>query len=99
MRFIQRAVAAFRARPKRQLHELNDWVLAILGALSFLIAGYWGMAVAGVLPELINLTNQHGLTGKGATIFSALGALGLGIWFFGCLAARCHSLLFERHFR
>lgn len=99
MRFIRRAVAAFRARPKRQLHELNDWMLAILGSLSFLIAGYWSLVVADVLPSLINLTNHNGLTRARAVIFVFLGTLGVSIWFFGCLAARCHSLLFERHFR
>ena len=98
-RLVQRAIAAFQARPRKRLHEHNDWALAMVGAISFLIASYWGMAVANVLPSLIDLTNQHGLTWVGAAIFTFLGFLGVSIWFFGCLAAHCHSLLYERHFR
>ncbi|WP_374005832.1 hypothetical protein [Delftia lacustris] len=99
MRTFQRAQAAFRARRKWQLHELNDWVLAVLGAASFLVAGYWGMAIASVLPGMVSATNQHGLTALGAALFLFLGGMGVGVWFYGCLAKRCNDILFERHFR
>lgn len=97
--FFQRAMKAFRTRRTYQLHELNDWVVALVGSVSFLIAGYWGMGVLKVLPEVISVIDQHGVTLLGAAILVFLGALGSGIWFFGCIAARCHALLFKRHFR
>jgi len=98
-RVIQRKVAVFRVRPERQLQALDDWVLAMLGVISFVIAGYWGIVVANFLPDLLNQTNQHGLTFVRTAIFVCLGVMGVCIWFFGCLATRCHSLLYERHFR
>ncbi|MBI3102241.1 MAG: hypothetical protein HYY98_11910 [Burkholderiales bacterium] len=57
------------------------------------------MAVAKILPVMVIATNRHGLTSSGAAVFAILGSLGLVIWFYGCLAARCHAVLFERHFR
>ncbi|HBS7407762.1 TPA: hypothetical protein MAQ62_005041 [Klebsiella pneumoniae] len=99
MQFFQRIAASFRTRHTWHLHEMSDRVLAPLGATAFLIAGYWVMAVTHVLPDLIATTNQTGLTWVGAAAFTFLGGLGVTIWFYGCLAARCHTILFERHFR
>lgn len=98
MRSFSRILAAFRTRRKWRLHELSDWVLAPLGAISFLIAGYWSMAVAHVLPDLVATTNQNGLTWSGAAVFMFLGGLGITIWFYHHLAKRCNKILFKRHF-
>lgn len=89
--------AAFSRRRRWHLHELSDWVLAPLGAVSFLIAGYWGMAVADVLPDLVTLTNQEGFTWSRTAAFVFLGGLGAKIWLFSLVAIRCNSLLVERH--
>lgn len=99
MRLFHRAGAVFQARRKWRLQELSDWVLAPLGAISFVIAGYWTMAISEVLPSLVRLTNQTGFTWVGFAIFAFLGGLALSVWFYGCLATRCHSILLERHFR
>lgn len=98
MRFFQRIAALRQKRRVWRLHELSDWILAPLGAVSFLIAGYWTMAMINVLPDLVIATNQNGLTWVGAAAFAFLGGLGVTIWFHGCLAARCHQLLFDRNF-
>lgn len=98
MRFFQRLVASSRTRRTWRLYELSDWLLAPIGIVSFLIAGYWGMAVADVLPDLITATNQHGLTWSGAAAFAFLGGLGVTIWFHGHLAIRCNEILSKRHF-
>ncbi|ELK4863845.1 TPA: hypothetical protein ACRMUA_003701 [Pseudomonas aeruginosa] len=97
MDFFRRVTAAFHQRRKWHLHELSDWVLAPLGAVSFLIAGYWVMVVTDVLPGLVTLTNQHGLTWSGAAAFAFLGGLGVKTWLFSLVACRCNSLLVERH--
>ncbi|MBB4731208.1 hypothetical protein SAMN05216588_107147 [Pseudomonas flavescens] len=98
MQIFKKAVAAFRARRKWRLDELSDWVVAPLGAASFLIAGYWGMAVGDVLPELVSVTNRHGLSWFGAAAFVLLGMMGVTIWFHAHLAARCNAVLKQRHF-
>ncbi|WP_076466130.1 hypothetical protein [Marinobacterium stanieri] len=99
MQLFKRIAASFLTRRTRHLHDLSDWVLAPLGTIAFLIAGYWTMAVTEVLPDLVTTTNQTGLTWIGVAAFTFLGGQGLTIWFYGCLAARCHSILFDRHFR
>ncbi|MDT3721968.1 hypothetical protein [Pseudomonas oryzihabitans] len=99
MRVIKNARAAFQARREWQLHEMNDWLLAALGGASFLIAGYWSMAVKDVLPPLVRATNQHGLNLSAAAAFAFLAGLGVTVWFHGTLAKRCHEILKERHFR
>lgn len=99
MPFFQRIIASFRTRRTWRLHEVSDWVLAPLGAAAFLIAGYWAMEVAHVLPDLVATTKQTGWTLIGFAGFMFLGGLGMTIWFFGRLAKRCHGILFERHFR
>ncbi len=99
MQMVKNAWAAFQARPKRQLHEMNDWLLAALGGGSFLIAGYWSMALIDVMPALVRATNQHGLNLSAAAAFVFLAGLGVTVWFHGTLAKRCHDILKERHFR
>ncbi|WP_208910340.1 hypothetical protein [Paracidovorax avenae] len=99
MQIFDSAWAAFQARRKWQLHEINDWVLAALGVGSFLIAGYWSMAVIDVLPALLRATNQQGLNLPAAAAFVFLAGFGVTVWFHGTLAKRCHEILKERHFR
>jgi len=99
MPIINRAWAAFQARRKWLLQEMSDRVLAVLGAVSFLIAGYWTMAMADVLPDLVRATNRHGITVPAAAAFLFLAGLGITIWFHATLAKRCHDLLVDRHFR
>ncbi|MFM5134994.1 hypothetical protein [Aeromonas rivipollensis] len=99
MQLFQRLILRFRTRRTWHLYELSDWVLAPLGATAFLIAGYWTITVTHVLPDLMTTTNQTGLTWIGIAAFTFLGGLGVTIWFYGCLASRCHTILFDRHFR
>lgn len=99
MQIVKHAWATFQARRKWQLHEMNDWVLAALGGGSFLIAGYWSMAVIDVLPALLRATNQHALNLPASAAFVFLAGLGVTVWFHGTLAKRCHEILKERHFR
>ena len=98
MRFFQRATTSFQTRRTWRLHEMSNWCLACLGGISFLIAGYWSMAVADVLPDLVTATNQYRLTWSSAAAFLFLGGLGVTIWFYSHLAIRCNSILYGRHF-
>lgn len=85
-------------RKERDFRDLSDWGLAMIGAGSFLVASYLAMVVANVLPDLIGSTNRNRLTLAGMAAFVFLAGIGVKIWFFSCSAARCHSILYKRHF-
>ena len=48
-------------RRTRLLQDRNDWIVALLGAASFVIASYWTMALIDIVPELVEVTNRYGL--------------------------------------
>ena len=83
---------------RRPLAEWDSWALAILGATTFCIAGYWGLTIKAVIGELIHATNDAGITLMALVLWGLVGMRGVVIWVFGCIAARCHLVLFARHF-
>ncbi|AEF98507.1 hypothetical protein [Methylomonas methanica] len=99
MRILNEAVHFFTRKKKSHFDELNDWVLAILGVLSFLVAGYWSLMLSNVVPDFVKITNDVGISIRAVGLALLLGGFGLTVWFFGCIAARCHSLLYERWFK
>ncbi|MED5387392.1 MAG: hypothetical protein VX793_00955 [Pseudomonadota bacterium] len=50
---------------KRTLAEGHAFFLVLLGAFSFIVAGYWGMALSAVVPDLIAKTNKFGPAAAG----------------------------------
>lgn len=84
---------------KRSYGDMPSAMLVALGATSFLIAGYFGMAMADVVPEYVKVANripltQWGWTGWFLTVVLAL--MGTWIWHFGNVAFRCHTVLRDR---
>lgn len=99
MQIIPRSLRPLRARRKWRFDELGDGVVALVGAGSFLSAGFWGLTTRDVLPDVLQATTLYGVTWMGALCFLFLGGAALNIWFFGCIATRCHTLLYKRHFQ
>lgn len=100
MKIFDTLTASWNFRRKYQLQDLSDKALISLGGPSFLIAGYWTLMLKDVVPEYIKAVNRLGYidaTGSALALFLLM--FGLQVWFFGCIAARCHSVLYERWFK
>lgn len=84
---------------KRTLAEVHAFFLVLLGAFSFIVAGYWGMALSAVVPDLIAKTNKFGLPPLAIGAWFLIGIYAAIAWYFGCIASRCHSVLYEKWFK
>lgn len=87
---------------KRYHHfeDMPDWVLVILGGASFLVAGYWGLALSDIVPEFIKIANKLCyIDAFGLGIGMLLLLLGIQLWFFGAIANRCNSILYNKWFK
>jgi type IV secretory pathway TrbD component len=99
MKIFDKAVSYLSRGNKNTFDELNDWFVAFFGAIAFLVAGYWGLMLTEVVPEFIKVVNQHGISLFSIGLACLLGGFGVSVWFFGCIAARCHTLLYDRWFK
>lgn len=99
MKVLNTAVSFLTRRRKNSFEELNDWLLAVLGGAAFLIAGYWGLMLSDVVPEFIKVVNANGISLTALGLAMLLGGFGISVWFFGCIAACCHTLIYERWFK
>lgn len=89
-----------RRRRRYHFEDMPDWALALLGGASFLVAGYWGLALTDVVPGFIKTVNKVGYVDVlGGAVGVLLLMLSIQLWLFGTIAARCHSLLFDRWFK
>lgn len=90
----------WKNRPRQQFSEMPQWLLAIFGGGAFLVAGYVGLALKELVPTWISTVNKIGYFD---TLGTAIGGLlliwGVAFWFFSCVAARCHGLLYEQWFK
>lgn len=99
MKILKAISVAWRNRPKKTLADLNDWALAFIGGPSFLIGTFYVSVVWKVTPELVDISQVHGLPLKAVLAFLLLGGLALNGWFFLTVARRCNELLYERNFK
>jgi hypothetical protein len=99
MKILDSVTGFITRNKKRSFEELSDWMLAVLGVVAFLVAGYWGLMLSEAVPGFIKETNQTGISLPAVGLGLLLGGFGLSVWFFGCIAARCHTLLYERWFK
>ena len=99
MKVLDSVTGFITRNKKRSFEELSDWMLAVLGVVAFLVAGYWGLMLGEAVPGFIKETNQTGISLPAVGLGLLLGGFGLSVWFFGCIAARCHALLYERWFK
>ncbi|MGJ3257680.1 MAG: hypothetical protein ACFE0K_15305 [Alcanivorax sp.] len=84
---------------KRTFAEVHSLFLVLLGALSFIVAGYWGLALSAVVPDLIAKTNKFGLPPLAIGSWFLIGIYAAITWYFGCIASRCHAVLYEKWFK
>jgi len=96
---LRNIIDFYKERKRTYFEDLNDWALALGGVISFLVAGYFGLVLSGIVPNFVKIINQSSITKEAIVIGLLLGFYGLIFWFFGCIAARCHSLIYERWFR
>lgn len=97
MRVLNKLISYTTKQNKTKFEDFHDIFLIVLGIPSFLIAGYWGVMLGSVIPKIIKIVNEKGLDFDAIPL--ALSFFALGVWFFGCIAARCHSLIYERWFK
>lgn len=74
---------------ERTFAEVHSLFLALTGVLSFIIAGYWGLALSTVVPDLIEKTNKFGLPPLAVGSWLLVGIYAAITWYFGCIASRC----------
>ena len=79
--------------------EVNSPMAVLLGVPSFLVSGYCGLFLSKFVPSLIDATNAHGFSALGIALWLAAGLLAFLVWVFGCIATRCHTVLYERWFK
>jgi hypothetical protein len=99
MTILKKALTSFRNRKKKAWAELNDRMLAFIGAPSFLVGSYYLWVVTTTTPDLLALSRDHGLPLKAILALTFLGGLALSSWFFLTVARRCSELLYERNFK
>lgn len=99
MKVLNKAASFVSRRRKNSFEELNDLLLTVWGISVFFVAGYWGLMLSDVVPEFINIVNENGISLTAVGLAMLLGGFGVSVWFFGCIAARCHTLLYERWFK
>lgn len=99
MSLLRNIIFFYKEKKRTYFEDLNDWILALVGVISFLIAGYFGLELSSIVPNYVKVANQSTITKEAIVIGLLLGFYGLIFWFFGCIAARCHSLIYERWFR
>ncbi|CCN80768.1 hypothetical protein VIBNISFn27_250004 [Vibrio nigripulchritudo SFn27] len=96
---IRNIMTYYRDKKRTYFEDLNSLVLALVGMTSFLVAGYFGLNLSKIVPNFVKIANQNPINKDAIIIALLLGSYGLVFWFFGCIAARCHSLIYERWFR
>ncbi len=99
MKQLDRLAHLITGRRKRNFAEMHWSLLALLGSLSFLVAGYWGLALSAVVPGLIEATNKYGLPPIAVGLWFLVAIYSVGVWYFGCIASRCHTILYDRWFK
>ncbi|MBZ2188238.1 hypothetical protein K8B33_03970 [Alcanivorax sp. JB21] len=86
-------------KQERTFAEVHSIFLVLLGALSFIVAGYWGLALSTVILDLIEKTNKYGLPPLAVGLWFLVGIYAAITWCFGCIASRCHAVLYEKWFK
>lgn len=86
-------------KQRKNFDEFPSWLVGGLGVMAFLIAGYLGLLLGDVVPDFIREVNRSGINVEALELGGLLSVFGLALWFFGCIAARCHGILYQRWFR
>ncbi|GJL54054.1 MAG: hypothetical protein NPIRA02_11860 [Nitrospirales bacterium] len=99
MEILNEIVNRIKSMKKYRLMDLPDWGLLIYGTSSFLVAGYWGLVLSNIVPDFVKEVNKIGISPTAVMVGLILGLLSLKFWLFGCIATRCHALIYDRWFK
>lgn len=86
-------------RKKGSFDEFPSCAIGVQGIIAFLVTGYLGLMLGDVVPEFVKKVNEVGISLGAIWLGILLGVYGLALWFFGCITARCHGILYERWFK
>lgn len=86
-------------RAGRAIKDMHWGWLMVFGAASFLMAGYCGYLISEAAPRLMVATNKTGLPLAAIGLWMLLALYAAAVWYFGCVAARCHAVLCDRWFK
>jgi len=84
---------------KKTFSALHGAILIFIGAMSFCVAGYWGLMLKDVVPVFIEATNKSEISWLVVAVWILLGAYASAVWVCGCLATRAHAILYDRWFK
>lgn len=97
---MKKLLNRWRNRKQQSFSEMPPWLLVAIGGGAFLISGYSGLALKDIVPVWISTINKIGYFDIiGTTIGFFLVVWGSVFWFFSCITARCHGLLYDRWFK
>lgn len=99
MKILDGVVRKLTHAKKSKFSESSDWAVAITGLTAFFIAGYWGLMLGDIVPDVVKKSNEVGFTPDGILLAVLLCGFGLSFWFFSNIAARCNGILYERWFK
>lgn len=99
MKVLDRLAKLTNRKSKKTFDESPSWLIAPLGSLAFLVASYLGLMFADVIPDFIKTINRVGINVVAIKIAIILIFYAIPIWYFGCIAAKCHTVLYDRWFK
>ena len=81
--------------------QLDTWLVAVIGAASFLEGSFYGWVIGETFPDFWKVARtlpfaDWGL--EGWAILLILACIGVNCWVFGSIAKRCNDILQERLF-
>ncbi len=90
----------WRGRRRYLFLEMPVLLLVFIGGGAFLVAGYSGLVLKDVVPLWISTVNKIGYFDIISIVIGFFLLLwGIVFWFFSCIAARCHGVLYDRWFK
>jgi len=100
MNSLVKLLSRFRNRKRyATFSDMPSWILALLGSQASFIAFGCSKFVLDVGDPYLKAVDKVGVGSAPALLIGALLLLTAGgVWFYGTLAARCSSLLKDRHF-
>lgn len=100
MKHLEKLTHLIRIRSKEKTFAEMHWLILVLfGGTSFIVASYWALALSSIVPELLEATNKFGLPPLAIGLWLLVGGYAIAVWYFGCIASRCHTVLYERWFK
>ncbi len=83
----------------KNMKEMSNFWLIIVGICSFLPATYYAAMLTKIVPEAISETNKYGISWIAIMTWSIIGAFAIAGWIHGNMAATINTILRERHFK